>query len=364
MPPKADINKSGWESSEFPAVCETCLGPNPYVRMTKDKFGKECKICTRPFTVFRWSPGTGERYKKTDICMTCARLKNCCQSCLLDLQFGLPIQIRDAALKLVAQGPSSDINKQYYAQNNEGKLKDGDTPVNYQNADTAARDLLRKLARSEPYFKRGKAYPCTAFAQGHCARGASCTLSHDPADLNPDAEGISSSKSASGGSVLRIGGPVDMRPPNDPKIASLFLTGVEDDLPEHAIRTFFSAFGPVKSVVCVHRARSAFVNFATRAGAEAAAETTRGQAVIKGCPLKVTWGRRTNGPLGGRREGENARSVLIEQEVTAKSEAAARAPTVPGRMLQRLEDVAPEEIELAPPPGADAGVTYKSQLEE
>ena len=54
----------------------------------KEKYGKECKICCRPFTVFRWCPGTGMRYKKTEICQTCSKLKNVCQTCLLDLEYG------------------------------------------------------------------------------------------------------------------------------------------------------------------------------------------------------------------------------------------------------------------------------------
>jgi hypothetical protein len=36
-----------WEDAEFPILCETCLGPNPYVRMTKEKYGK-VSVCVRP----------------------------------------------------------------------------------------------------------------------------------------------------------------------------------------------------------------------------------------------------------------------------------------------------------------------------
>lgn len=115
-PVKADLNKAGVESSDFPVLCEICLGPNrashsypsppsrahvelaliplrllssreepgetvwrlrlvltsslvvvaaAYVRMSKQEYGAECKICTRPFTVFKWNPGQGARFKKT-----------------------------------------------------------------------------------------------------------------------------------------------------------------------------------------------------------------------------------------------------------------------------------------------------------
>lgn len=86
-------NRQNWEDSEFPILCETCLGDNPYLRMIKERYGQECKICTRPFTIFRWCPGAKMRYKKTEVCQTCAKLKNVCQTCLLDLQYGLPVQV-------------------------------------------------------------------------------------------------------------------------------------------------------------------------------------------------------------------------------------------------------------------------------
>lgn len=46
MPPqiKHDLNRSGWESTDFPSVCESCLPENPYVQIIKEDHGAECKI--------------------------------------------------------------------------------------------------------------------------------------------------------------------------------------------------------------------------------------------------------------------------------------------------------------------------------
>ncbi|XP_037364219.2 pre-mRNA-splicing factor RBM22-like [Talpa occidentalis] len=94
-------NRQNWEDADFPILCQTCLGENPYIRMTKEKYGKECKICARPFTVFRWCPGVRMRFKKTEVCQTCSKLKNVCQTCLLDLEYDK--ELRAIVIKKFAQ---------------------------------------------------------------------------------------------------------------------------------------------------------------------------------------------------------------------------------------------------------------------
>jgi pre-mRNA-splicing factor RBM22/SLT11 len=56
--------------------------------MIKDNLGGTCKMCERPYTVFKWRPGRGENYKRTEVCQTCSKIKNICQTCILDLEFG------------------------------------------------------------------------------------------------------------------------------------------------------------------------------------------------------------------------------------------------------------------------------------
>ena len=297
---KQDINRSGWETTDFPSVCESCLPDNPYVQMLKSDHDAECKLCTRPFTLFRWKADRTARTKRTNICLTCARLKNCCQCCMLDLSFGLPIVVRDAALKMVAPGPQSSINREYYAQNNERELEEGRGLEEYEKTDEKARELLRKLARSEPYYKRQRRLEAE---EGEGSREAPKAITAGPGPIRTHDNrmvrggrgdfGRGGRSGARGGRAATgsVPGLEDILPPRDPNITSLFITGVEDDLPEHAIRQFFATYGTLRSVVCSHRSHCAFINYATRQGAEAAAEACQGRAVIAGCPLRVQWGK-------------------------------------------------------------------------
>lgn len=160
---------------------------------SKQEFGRSCGTCARPFTVFRWNPGTGMRFKTTVICQTCAKIKNVCQTCLLDLEYGLPTQVRDTALALQNEAPTSDINREYYAQNMEGKVShcwisifmralfnltdqlDGNkSGLDSGRAQAAGKEMLKQLARTNPYYKRNRPQICSFYAKGECSRGDEC----------------------------------------------------------------------------------------------------------------------------------------------------------------------------------------------
>jgi len=90
-------------------------------------------------------------------------------------------------------------------------------------------------------------------------------------------------------------------------------TIIEDDLAGHHIRTFFSAFGNIKSIVCVYRSRCAFINFASHTGAEAAAESCQGKAVITGCPSEYSGEAETAGEYRPLTGGGDASRIYVSR---------------------------------------------------
>ena len=67
-------------------------------------------------------PWNRMRFETTATYQTCTRINNVCQTCLLDLEYELPTQVRDTALVLQNETPTNDVNRDRYAQNMEGNL--------------------------------------------------------------------------------------------------------------------------------------------------------------------------------------------------------------------------------------------------
>eukprot|EP01112_Ceratiomyxa_fruticulosa_P018260 TRINITY_DN5809_c0_g1_i1.p1 TRINITY_DN5809_c0_g1~~TRINITY_DN5809_c0_g1_i1.p1 ORF type:complete len:402 (+),score=85.57 TRINITY_DN5809_c0_g1_i1:215-1420(+) len=333
--------KEGWERSDFPILCESCLGSNPYVRMMKMEFAKECKVCTRPFTVFRWRPGGPDaRYKKTEICQTCAKVKNVCQTCLLDLQYNLPVQVRDSSSEdgTVVAGsvvgqviPVSDVHREYFAQQAD-KLAEENLLTYDKNQ--PANDVVQRLARKAPYYQRNKAHICSFFVRGECKRGTSCPYRHEiPEDKGELAHqnikdryyGVNDPVAKK--MLERAEGWRKLTPPEDPDIMTLFVGGVDPTkVTEEDLKDALYAFGEIKSIKIVVAKQCGFVEFTTRQAAELCAEKMANKLVVKGDKLKLAWAKPQT-VIGG--EGGDGKGGKWNKKTDGESDSVNSRPAPP-----------------------------------
>eukprot|EP00565_Helicotheca_tamesis_P002504 CAMPEP_0185723968 /NCGR_PEP_ID=MMETSP1171-20130828/612_1 /TAXON_ID=374046 /ORGANISM="Helicotheca tamensis, Strain CCMP826" /LENGTH=443 /DNA_ID=CAMNT_0028391739 /DNA_START=76 /DNA_END=1407 /DNA_ORIENTATION=+ len=335
---KRDDSKQKWEETEFPLVCETCLGDNPYIRMTKEPHGKKCKICETPFTVFAWQAGTRGRLKKVEICRSCARSKNVCQVCIFDLQYGLPVQLRDRILaeegskNAVAAVPQSDANRAWYAAQQERAIEQGKAGA----VPTASASLrLQAMARMEPRYERNLPKLCSFFARGECNRGMKCPFRHEmPRDRNDPL-----SKQNTKDRFYGTDDPVAQKMINRQKervekrreeakargdgegderaVSTLYVRLVDNKDPSSAaaaariteadVRDKFYSYGEIVSVR-MHANKGAFVEYTTADATELAIASMNRQEV-RGQKVYVNWARRPkrgNEAQGRQQQSGNA----------------------------------------------------------
>ncbi|KAL6048242.1 Zinc finger CCCH domain-containing protein 40 [Balamuthia mandrillaris] len=302
---KKSTGKAGWESSEFPIVCETCLGDNPYIRMTKANFDKECKVCARPFTVFRWKPGTEARHKKTEICQVCAKLKNICQTCLLDLEFGLPVQVRDSQVADAPQIPYHEVNREYFAEQAEREVAQG--RLTYGKMNSTVNESLRRLQRTEPYYKRNRTHVCSFWLKGECNRGNLCPYRHENPEQNEEM-----AKQNIKDRYYGVNDPVarkllskastfaQLLPPEDPDFSTLYVGNVNSSITEADLRDHFYAYGEITKINVKADKQCAFITYKAREEAERAVATLGTRTDLKGVTLRLSWARQgpQQGPSG------------------------------------------------------------------
>lgn len=213
--------------------------------MMVDKYGAECKICARPFTTYRWNPGAKMRYKKTEVCQTCSRAKNVCQTCLLDLEYGLPVQVRDEVLSIKQELPTNEINREYYNQCLDQQIKSSDQsePWGPYKAQPAS-DVLAKLARNNPYYKRNRAHICSFWVKGECRRGEECPYRHekptdpdDPlSDQNMKDRYYGSNDPVAEKLLKRVSEMPRPVPPEDKSVTTVYVGNLNDTIGERELR--------------------------------------------------------------------------------------------------------------------------------
>lgn len=301
------------------------------------------------------------RFKKTEVCQTCSRLKNVCQTCLLDLEYGLPIQVRDSALKIKDDLPRSEVNKEYYVQNIDKEISNIDptTPAGAVGKSIAASDLLMKLARTSPYYKRNRPHICSFWVKGECRRGEECPYRHekptdpdDPlADQNIKDRYYGVNDPVADKLMRRAAAMPKLEPPEDKSITTLYIGNLGDVITEKQLRDHFYQYGEIRTVTMVPRQQCAFIQYTLRDDAEDAAERTFNKIALGGRKLTIKW---------GRSQGRQAISA-----VETSREILEPVPGLPGALppppenignnffnLQSVSGMMPPMMAIPPPPVA------------
>lgn len=278
------------------------------------------------------------RFRKTEICQTCCRLKNVCQSCILDLQYALPVQIRDGVLQIKDSCPQNEANREYFLATNAAKLARNDVSlIDYDKSDPAAKAVLEQLsekyaARSnrDGIVERNLPPPCSFYAKGTCKRGSECPYRHVLAverttslksyrnryygTDDPAAQAIINKNPELKDAINREGSIAALATSRDRTIKSLFVMGLRDGVDGAALEEFFGREATVEAVKLVAEGTGAIVTFKTRLEAEEAAQDHLGSVEIAGVRLKVTWAY-------SQREGGNNKKRAETDETKADDDA-------------------------------------------
>lgn len=323
-------------AEDFPALCSSCCGPNEHVKMIRQPAGEECKTCTRPFTVYRWNISqTSNKSKKTIICSTCAKQRNCCQSCMLDITYGIPLEIRDTALKMagVKTIPHSSRNR-------EVKAIMADKAEARNEQAELAEEILTKLSQRLNLKVAAKK------------------------EVRSSADSLKNTDLSKVLAKLPFGGLLAV--PEDASVTSFFMFGITESVPQYAVSDYCKLFGKIRNLTIVHRARCGYVGFTERKAAEAFAASVRGNGLNKNRstagllllegkhPVRVSWGKPR--PLGTTNDEHTKLGLVVAKVLKQLAEKDAKADGTKtektrGKKDERVEETVEyramrEDIEL------------------
>ena len=249
--------------------------------------------------------------------------KNICQSCLVDMEYGLPVALKDTFLAHartsmgdgVVSTPKTEANQAYYF--NQVLAKRGQVSAMDRRTDPSAKLLQTVRA----YNSEGQ----QTFDKDDAIRSKKRKL---------------------------------YEPPKDSSITTLFLSKLPQEVQMDDIRHVMSAFGPLTNIHMLKHKNSAFVEYSSRQEAERAAATLKGRVVLKGKKVRVGWALRA-GPNAQKKPRLDEEAAPPRQNVAgsthfmqATSDATAQAntpKTLPPIISQQPTGAVPQ-VKLPPPP--------------
>jgi len=205
------------------------------------------------------------------------------------------VQVRDSALPELDPIPQSDTNREWFAEQAERKVAQGNGEMNY--AAIEASHTISRLARTSPYYKRNRAHICSFFVRGECTRGDECPYRHEMPEsgelsqqnIKDRFHGVNDPVAAK--LLRKVGHFPVLEPPVDPEITTLYLGNLPVSITEPEIRDLFYAYGELKLIKVLPEKNCAFVSYTTRDAAELAASKTFDRLSIRDKKVKVDWGR-------------------------------------------------------------------------
>lgn len=211
-------------------------------------------------------------------------------------------QVRDDALSMVDDMPKSDVNKEFYIQNMERQMantSDGSTAAGALGKARAPSEMLLRLARTTPYYKRNRPHICSFWVKGECKRGEECPYRHekptdpdDPlADQNIKDRYYGVNDPVADKLLKRAEAMPQLEPPEDKSITTLYVGNLGERIGEKELRDHFYQFGEIRSVIVASKQQFAFVMFTTRSAAEIAAERSFNKLILQGRRLNIKWGK-------------------------------------------------------------------------
>ena len=99
-----------------------------------------------------------------------------------------------------------------------------------------------------------------------------------------------------------------LAPPTDQSITTIYVGGIDANIKEQDLKDNFYQYGEIRNINMVLKSGCAFINFATRDGAEKAIQGAFNKLIIKGRRMKILWGKGQGAPAVKSAE-EEAKSL-------------------------------------------------------